>query len=89
MLHHNLETIEVMSFGCLSDLIGGPLDQILIDDTTDMRNEVMFIVIQLGCSSCGYPLRGPFPWQSRKSFCLLVHLPYLLVHEYVCLRYIQ
>ena len=34
-LHHNLETIEVTSFGCLSDLVGESLDQTLIDATTE------------------------------------------------------
>ena len=61
MLHYNLETIQAMSFSCLSDLIGGPLDQILVDNMTNVRNEVMFIVVQLDCFSHEYPLRGPFP----------------------------
>ena len=51
MLHHNLETIEATSFGCLSDLVGESLDQILIDAMTKkikyMRNEVMLVVVQL------------------------------------------
>ena len=77
MLRHNLETVEATNFGCLSDLIGESLDQILIDATTKkseyVRNEVMLVVVQLGCdtpeSLAGLALRltqGKVPMASNR-----------------------